>query len=253
MLVANPRRRELIGIVDWRLSELDHLGVTIQYNTFADTADVLALNPDIVVVATGGLPQPPEMTGTDLTVSTWDILSGDVKPAENVLVYDDYGAHAGLSAAEVMARAGANVEIVTPERMFAPDIGGLNHAPYMQRFQETGVQITQHTRVTDVRRDGNALVATFASDYAKTYSETRRVDQVVVEHGTTPMEDLYHDLKPHAKNHGEVDYKSLITSGEIFLTRNPDGQFILYRIGDAIAARNIHAGIYDAMRYGLRW
>jgi hypothetical protein len=30
--------------------------------------------------------------------------------------------------------------------------------------------------------------------------------------------------------------------------RNPDGAFRLYRIGDAVASRNVHAAIYDALR-----
>lgn len=52
---------------------------------------------------------------------------------------------------------------------------------------------------------------------------------------------------------GEVTYPALIGRGEIFPDRNPEGRFVLYRIGDAIASRNIHAAIYDAVRYGLRW
>ena len=32
------------------------------------------------------------------------------------------------------------------------------------------------------------------------------------------------------------------------MTRNPEGQFLLFRIGDAVASRNIHAAIYDALR-----
>ena len=79
------------------------------------------------------------------------------------------------------------------------------------------------------------------------------VDQVVVEHGTAALDELYHALKPESRNLGEVDYAALLGEGGIFPERNPQGAFQLYRIGDAIAARNIHAGIYDAMRYGLRW
>jgi len=33
------------------------------------------------------------------------------------------------------------------------------------------------------------------------------------------------------------------------VTSNPDGAFALFRIGDAVASRNIHAAIYDA--FGL--
>jgi len=254
LLVANPRRKEMIGIIDWRLAELERLGVEVKYNIFAEAADIRALSPDTVIIATGGLPQPPEITGDELTISSWDILSGAVKPAQRVLVYDDNGAHPGMSAAEVMARAGAEVEIVSPERMFAPEMGGLNHVPYMTSFQESGVKVTVHTRVKDVARDGNELVVTFGSDYAKDYSEMRRVDQVVVEYGTSPMDDLYHELKAQSTNLGEVDYASLISGGgDLFPNRNPDGKFTLYRIGDAISSRNIHAGIYDALRYGIRF
>jgi N-methyl-L-proline demethylase len=253
LLTQNPRRREMVGIVDWRLAELARLGVSIRYNTYAEVADVLAEAPDVVVIATGGLPQPPELTGAELTVSSWDILSGAVKPAERVLVYDDNGAHPGMSAAEVLGRAGAQVELVSPERFFAPEIGGMNHAPYMRSFQESGVRVTISTRVTALRRDGNALIATLGSDYAPGYAEERRVDQVVVEHGTLPLDELYLDLKPRSRNLGAVDHAALIGEGEVFPQPNPEGHFTLYRIGDAVQSRNIHAGIYEALRYGIRW
>ena len=61
--------------------------------------DVLALAPDVVVVATGGLPQnPPLDAGDDLVTSSWDIIAGAAKPAENVLLYDDNGGHPGHDA-----------------------------------------------------------------------------------------------------------------------------------------------------------
>ena len=253
LLVQNPRRREMIGIVDWRLAELARLGVDIRYNLYAEPADVLALDPDMVVIATGGLPQPPDMAGTEFTVSSWDILSGAVKAADRVLVYDDNGAHPGMSAAEGLARGGARVEIISPERFFAPEVGGMNHVPYMRAFQEHGVRVTVATRVTSVRRDGNALIATLGSDFAPGFSEERHVDQVVVEHGTAPLDDLYLALKPHSRNLGAVDHGALIGEGDVFPGTNANGRFRLYRIGDAVASRNIHAGIYDALRYGVRW
>jgi NADPH-dependent 2,4-dienoyl-CoA reductase/sulfur reductase-like enzyme len=253
LLVANPRRREMIGIVDWRLAELERLGVEVRYNLFAEADDVLAEAPDMVVIATGGLPQAPEMAGVDLTVSSWDILSGGVKAAERVLVYDDNGAHPGMSAAEVMGRGGAAVEVVSPERFFAPEMGGMNHVPYMRAFHEAGVRVTINTRVIGVCRDGNALIATLGSDYAPGWSEERRVDQVVVEHGTTPMDEIYFALKPQSRNLGAVDHAALVGEGDLFPEANPGGTFTLYRIGDAVASRNIHASIYDALRYGIRW
>ncbi len=37
-----------------------------------------------------------------------------------------------------------------------------------------------------------------------------RVAQVVVEHGTLPIDDLYRELKPLSRNLGAVDYKALL-------------------------------------------
>jgi N-methyl-L-proline demethylase len=52
-----------------------------RFNTFAEASDVLAENPDLVIVATGGLPTRDILaSGNDLVVTAWDILSGDVKP-----------------------------------------------------------------------------------------------------------------------------------------------------------------------------
>ncbi|MFN0115210.1 MAG: FAD-dependent oxidoreductase [Paracoccaceae bacterium] len=254
LLTRNPRRRELIGIVDWRVSELAHLGVDLRCNAFAEAADVLALSPDVVVIATGGLPQAPAMEGVELATSSWDVIAGDIRPAGRWIVYDDGGGHAGITAAEIAAKGGAEVEIVSPERMFSPDVGGLNHAPYMAAFQEAGVKITIATRVTGLRREGNRIHATLGSDYSAGWRGVRVADRVVVDHGTAANDALYFDLKPLSRNRGAVDYRALTSGrGGIFPERNRNGRFHLYRIGDAVAARNIHAGVYDALRYGIRW
>ena len=50
--------------------------------------------PDVVIVATGGLPQLPELEdGGDRMVTSWDVLGGDVTPTGDVLFYDDNGTH----------------------------------------------------------------------------------------------------------------------------------------------------------------
>ena len=253
LATQNPRRKELIGIVDWRLAELERLGVEIRYDSWAESNDVLALSPDVVVIATGGLPQnPPLAAGRELVTSSWDIMAGSVKPAETVLLYDDNGGHQGMGAAELIANAGSRLELVSPERFFAPEMGGMNHVPYMRAFHEKGVTVTINTRLRCVRREGNQLVATLSSDFAESWQAERRVDQVVVEHGTLPLDDLYLALKPLSKNLGAVDYERLVKGGDIFPARNPDGGFVAFRIGDAVASRNIHAAIYDGIRFGTR-
>ena len=242
------RRKELIGIVDWRMARLEDAGVAFRFNTLAEAEDVLAEGPDIVIVATGGLPNTEVLdAGSELAVSSWDILSGDVKPAEEVLLYDDNGAHPGMSAAEVLTEAGAQLEIVSPERFFAPEIGGLNHVQYARAFQDRGVAVTINTRLRKIARAGNKLAATLGSDYSDATSE-RLVDQVVIEHGSLPLDDVYFALKEGSRNRGEVDYQALIAGRPQVVATNPDGPYQLFRIGDAVSSRNIHAAIYDALR-----
>ncbi len=253
LAAQNPRRKEMIGIVDWRLAELARLGVDIRYDIWAEQQDVLGHAPDVVIVATGGLPQnPPLQAGGELVTSSWDIIAGSVKPADSVLLYDDNGSHQGMTAAELIANAGSRLELVSPERFFAPEMGGMNHVPYMRAFHEKAVRITINTRVKAVRRDGNQLVATLSSDFAEGWVEERRVDQVVVEHGTLPLDELYFALKPLSRNAGAVDYERLVEGGDIFPVAHPGAGFVLFRIGDAVAARNIHAAIYDGIRFAIR-
>jgi NADPH-dependent 2,4-dienoyl-CoA reductase/sulfur reductase-like enzyme len=240
------RRREILGIVDWRIAQCEKLGAEIRTNLYAEVSDVVAEAPDIVVVATGGIPNTGFLdAGEDLVTTSWDLLTGSAKVAETILLYDDNGAHPGMSAAEFAARAGARVEFVTPERSLAPDIGSTSFPPYQRAFSEHCVAITLNLRLESVRRDGNQLVASFLDEYARRPVE-RRADQVVVEHGTVPVDELYFTLKPLSRNAGAVDYAAL-TAGR----PQPDhagGGFMLYRIGDAVASRNIHAAIYDALR-----
>ena len=73
------------------------------------------------------------------------------------------------------------------------------------------------------------------------------VGEVVVEHGTVPLDDLYFELKERASNRGEVDLDALIAGEPQVLTANPDGRDRLFRIGDAVASRNIHAAILHAI------
>jgi 2,4-dienoyl-CoA reductase-like NADH-dependent reductase (Old Yellow Enzyme family)/thioredoxin reductase len=243
-----PRRRDLIGIVDWRMDQLAALGVELHFSTYAEAEDVLAAQPDVVFIATGGVPNTEVLAeGHDLVVSAWDVLSGQTKPAERVLVFDDNGAYPAMQAAEMLAAAGSAVELATPERFFAPEMGGLNHALFARAFQRHGVRITINTRLLSVRRDGNALVAVLGGDYGETRVE-RVVDQVVVDHGTLPDETLYDALKPSSINLGAVDYEALVAGRPQTVMRNGDGRFRLFRIGDAVSSRNIHAAIYDALR-----
>ncbi|PXW80301.1 2,4-dienoyl-CoA reductase-like NADH-dependent reductase (Old Yellow Enzyme family) [Ruegeria sp. P4] len=250
LTAQSPRRREMISIIDWRMAQCAARDVQFHFNTWAEEADVLAETPDVVIIATGGLPNLELFeTGREAAhvVSAWDVIAGDVKPAGRVLIYDESGDHPGLQAAEVAAEAGAEVEVMTPDRTFAPEIMAMNLVPYMRSLQDKDVTFTVTRRLLGVAKKGNELVATIGTDYSD-FTHDQTYDQVVVNYGTLPNDDLYQELRPASVNHGEVDHEALIAGQSQTVSRNPDGAFQLFRIGDAVSARNTHAAIYDALR-----
>ena len=248
LTAQTKRRAEMIGIIDWRMAQCEAQNVAFKFNTLAEVDDIAVLNPDVVIIATGGLPHTQVLkSGNDLVVSAWDILSGDVKSGSNVLLYDDAGDHTAMQAAEVIAASGAKLEIMTPDRSFAPDVMGMNLVPYMRSLQKLDTTFTVTFRLEDVVREGNQLRCIVGSDYGGVRKE-RLVDQVVVNHGTRPIDELYFELKPKSRNLGAVDYNMLINGEAQKINQNLNGNFVIYRIGDAVSARNTHAAIYDALR-----
>ena len=250
LTAQSPRRREMMGIIDWRMAQCEKLGVDFRFNTWAEADTVLAETPDVAIIATGGIPDMQILReGNDLAVSPWDIISGDVQPGANVLVFDEAGDHAGLQAAEFIANTGGKVEIMTADRTFAPEVMGMNLVPYMRSLQRRDVAFSVSYRLIAIRRDNNRLIAQIGSDYVGISFE-REYDQIVVNNGTRPMDDLYFELKPLSRNLGVVDYDALIDGRPQNLVKNAQSSFELYRIGDAVSARNTHAAIYDGLRLG---
>ena len=248
LTAQSPRRKEMISVIDWRMAQCEKHGVTFRFNTWADTDTIEAENPDVVIIATGGLPHTEVLSkGNDLVVSSWDIIAGDVKPGSNVLVYDDAGDPAALQAAEMIAQTGAKVEIMTPDRAFAPEVMAMNLVPYMRSLQKLDTTFTVTFRLEAVEKSGNELTATIGSDYGGV-EKKQTYDQIVVNHGTIPLDELYFELKPRSSNLGAVNYDDLINGKPQVENRNPEGRYQLFRIGDAVAARNTHAAIYDALR-----
>jgi len=246
----SERRAEMLGIIDWRVKQCAKHDVQFHYNTWAEAGDITALNPDVVIIATGGMPDTQVLEdGNGLVVSSWDIIAGDVKSGQNVLVFDDAGDHAGLQAAEIIAKTGANVEIMTPDRSFAPDVMAMNLVPYMRSMQKLGVTFSVTYRLKSVvkAQERNELVASIGTDYSD-YIKEQLYDQIVINHGTLPLDDIYFELKASSSNLGALDHSALIAGTAQEQILNPQGKYQLFRIGDAVSARNTHAAIYDALR-----
>jgi hypothetical protein len=100
------------------------------------------------------------------------------------------------------------------------------------------------------RTPDRRLEVDLQSDYTSATTH-RVVDQVVVEHGTLPNSELYLGLRPGSSNGGEVDLDAYLAGRPQALVVNEGGAYQLFRVGDAVASRNIHAAMYDARRIAM--
>jgi 2,4-dienoyl-CoA reductase-like NADH-dependent reductase (Old Yellow Enzyme family)/thioredoxin reductase len=241
-----PRRRDLVGIIDWRTAECRRLGVEMHRDHYVEPDEIDDV--DVVVVATGGLPDTAVgVPGDDLALDGWDVLSGATKPSGDVLVYDDHGGHQALDAVEAVTRSARTVEYVTPERSVAPDVGASPAVGYFQMLADHDVRATVLHRLVAIERRDRRLAVRLRVDGATAVAE-RVVDAVVIEHGTKPVADLFEALVPRSVNLGQIDVPNLLRLGPQSARPNRDGRFELYRVGDAVASRNIHAALLDSVR-----
>ena len=246
-----PQRDQIAGITRWYALELARLGVELRFGTEADASLVRDLQPDVCILATGGRPfmeQNPDWGYAEgLSVSSWDILGGRVEPGKNILVYDTICEFTGMSTADYLASKGALVELVTDDTKPGVGIGGTTFPTYYRSLYEREVIMTSDLSLHKVYAEGDKKVAVLENEYTG-QQEERVVDQVVIENGIHPSEELYYELKPASVNRGQVDVESLFAcQAQPVLKEAADGM-ILWRLGDCVSQRNTHAAIYDALR-----
>ena len=219
----------------------------VRLSTHADRDAVTALGPDVVIIATGGLPDLEWLDGHEHCHDVRSILSGSTAVAGKVLIYDELGDHAGASCAEVLAEKGAEVELVFRGHHAAQASGYCNYPVYLQHFYEKGVTLTPDRRLEQVERAGTRLRAVFANELTGEIEE-RLSDQVVVERGTVPVDDLYEELKSESCNNGAIDMNRLLGGRPQVADRGRDAGFEIYKVGDAVSSRDIHCAILDSRR-----
>ena len=251
LCAKSERRKDMLGIIDWRMQQCAKKNVKFNFNVVAESQDVLVEKPHTVIIATGGMPNLELFeTKKDLenVYTSWDIISGDIKLSDNILIYDEAGDHTGMQSAEIAIKEGSTVEFMTPDRLISSEIMGMNLTPYLKNLQDKKITYSIAKRLLDVSIKGNKLNALIGSDYDENFKYNSSYDQVFLNYGIKPLDELYYSLVPFSKNKGEVDYNKFINGDEQDIIKSDNNKFNLFRIGDAVSSRNIHAAIYDALR-----
>ncbi|MEM7376735.1 MAG: FAD-dependent oxidoreductase [Pseudomonadota bacterium] len=242
-----PTRRQIWGVADWLINEVTQLGVTVRFDCLVDAATVDAERPDAVIVATGCWPAPLDIPGAGLVTPSWDVLSGEARVHGDVLLCDEVGDQASAVTADALVHTGCRLDIATPDRMLLQDLGPTTSSVALRALSAGGAAFSPLRELVAVARDGNRLRATLR-DVLTQDSDDRLVDHVVSEHGGLPNDAVFLDLVPRSRNRGQLDLDAMIAGRGPFPDRDRDGTFMLARVGDAVARRNLHAAVLDALR-----
>ncbi len=151
-----PGRSEVGGVLDFLDGELERLGVEVRLNTPWSGALAAALAPDVVVVATGSLPQVPILKGLSRTrmdlVTVLDLLEGRAAAGDRVLVLG--GGQAGLLAADYLAERGREVVVLNRRRHFAEEMSSNDRFYLRERLKRDSVRLLKSVVVRSVTDDG---------------------------------------------------------------------------------------------------
>ena len=129
-----PRRGQILELMDWYERQFEKLGVTLRLNTFLDDQELAGHAAEVVVVATGSL---PDETGFQRWVPSqaslpgieaggvWSpeaVLRREARLGDAVVVYDEGSNWRGVGTAWALAEQGKKVTIVTPEAFVGKEI-----------------------------------------------------------------------------------------------------------------------------------
>ncbi len=184
--------------IDWWVRELERLDVSIRLGATADAACIVAERPDAVLVATGSrysaggrsalLEQDIPGWDRHIVHRPEDVLLDRVKLAGRIVVLDAEGLHTGLGIAEMLAREGAEVHLLTPALapMSPRLIANQDHVFVMQRLHEARVQVKTTTYIRSI---GDDSVRTF-DVYTQQEQTIEGVDGVVLATARIPVNPL---------------------------------------------------------------
>ncbi len=224
LAARGPGRGELQLITDYLQSEVERLGVELRTGVEVTAAMILAQQPHTVIVATGAHTAPGllPIPGHDLPGVTGvrRVLAGELLEGQRVVVIDETASHGVLSAVEMLAMAGKNVELVTGDFYAGRDLVATHDIVlWKQRVFAHGVIITPHTTVVRIEPGQVIVVDRFAEG-----ERALPADAVVLGTYERPSQELYMALKERVPR--------------------------LFRIGDCVAPRRIEQAILEGRQVG---
>ena len=145
-----PEKGLFFGFVEYLRDQALKHGAEIETGREITVDDVLELDPDVTIVATGASPIKPPIPGADqdFVVTSDDVLAGTVDVGENVVIVG--GGACGMETADFLAVRGKKVTVVEMLDTVCEDM--LPDARYflLERLEKSGVPILVSTVVTEI-------------------------------------------------------------------------------------------------------
>lgn len=184
------------NFIRWGEKQLNKLGIDVRLGTAADADQIKALEPDVVFVATGAVPAKPPVPGIDgdNIVTAEDILTGRVKPGQNIIIAG--GGEVGIETADDIMVKGQpqSLTIVEMRPDIAMDMNPMDKAqlfgngPIFPSYFGRGLRILTNTKIKAFTPDGIDVINTQMEEYHLP------ADQIILAMGYTAEKGLYNDL-----------------------------------------------------------
>jgi hypothetical protein len=226
-----PGRGEIADLADWRAGECERRGVDVRLGVDATVEAVLALAPDAVVVATGGLartdapakwhPMPVPGHEQPFVIDHERALDDAERLGRRVVILDAVGHIEGIGLGHLLASLGREVIVVHPLPMPV-----LLDAETAAHALPLAVRAGIHWRPSTVLAAIGANEVTLVDVYAQRPEVVPDVDHVVIRTHGVPADGLWHALRD----------------------RVPE----VVRVGDAVAVRPADRAIFDGHMAGRR-
>ncbi len=191
-----PMKQELIHAIQYLTTQVQKAGVHVEMNREATVEIVKGFKPDVVIVATGGVPViPTEIPGNDgkNVVTAWSVLKGLVLVGPKVIVVG--GGKVGCEVADFIAHPIADRNprgnVVTLLEMLdnvALDEYSSSRSLLIQRLLTKGIRIITSAQVVEILADG----ITYLKDGEE--ETIRGVDSIVLATGTKSNNGLSKEL-----------------------------------------------------------
>jgi pyruvate/2-oxoglutarate dehydrogenase complex dihydrolipoamide dehydrogenase (E3) component len=187
-----PNKGEISAFIAWQIKQLSKLNVDVNLNTEVTQETIEFLQPDVVIVATGGKPVIPDIPGVDKpnVLSVCNVLLGKVPVGSNAVVIG--GGLVGAETANHLANHGKAVTLVEVLPEIATDEQATPRMFLLQALQAGNVKILTETAVKEILDDG-VVVVTGGKE------EVIKADSVVLAVGTEPDNKLESILEGKGK------------------------------------------------------